>query len=874
MDWLNNTERHRFANGLTLLTHVLPNSEAAALHFTVQAGYFCETDAEVGLAHLLEHMYFKGSERFPEPESMGVRMKSLGGMINASTSYDQTCYFCEVPAENLDPAIDLLGDAFLAPLFPADELTRECEVVIEEFNRKLDSPAAYSQEQLIQMAFTKHRMKRWRIGTPEQLRSYTRDHLFDYFHRYYLPQNMVVSIAGKFDEDRIAAKIERLFAPMKTQDLRKDFGPSEPPQTGLRYAFLKGAAMQSYLHTAFHAPGVTAEEEPVLEFLTFLLSSGRSARLHRYVVEQRRSASSVSFGYMAYEDVGLLFATAVTEAEKIRDAGRDFWTTVRNLMENGIPVDELNKVKSKLKLQQVMQTEDSLDLAQLLGYYQAYGGYERIRRNWETMQRLDEAQILGVASKYLRPENMSVLEYVNEDSSPLDAESYGAHLGGRSTGRPSPLPALPAIEETSTGTTAGIVTPIVHRGNVTYILLPDPHHPFVAAGIYFTGGRSEEDAVRAGLTQLLFRTALKGTSELTAGEIAFRFDSFGNPPRSNCYRDFSGFSFEALPELFFPMWDLLIHCLKDCRFPDSELQTEKGKMLAAIKRNADDNFVRPMQLFLQAFYGSHPYALPEVGFEESIAGFAAADLNSWKQRLFDTGRIIVALVGSFDPETVVPHLERSFAGMISAAEVPPALSGVSAPAAGETGESRPKKQTAFVLGFPAPAATSPDIHKYEVLQQVLSGMGGRLFQNLRAKQSLAYTVYAGLASSLYAGTFITYIAGEASKEKPALEGMWQELERLKHEPVSGPELENAKNALIGGYALGTQTASARLYDFVYSYLLTRPLPFAPVYRERIRAVTAEDLVEIARRTFHEKYSTIGIVRGTAAMTGAEKQVLS
>lgn len=874
MEWLDNTKRHRFANGLTLLTHVLPNSEAAALHFTVQAGYFCETDPEVGLAHLLEHMYFKGSERFPEPESMGVRMKSLGGMINASTSYDQTCYFCEVPAENLEPAVDLLGDAFLAPLFPADELTRECEVVIEEFNRKLDSPAAYSQEQLIQMAFTKHRMKRWRIGTPEQLRSYTRDHLFDYFHRYYLPQNMVVSIAGRFDEDRIVERIERLFAPMKTQDLRKDFGPAEPPQTTLRYAFLKGAAMQSYLHTAFHAPGVTAREEPALEFLTFLLSSGRSARLHRYVVEQRRSASSISFGYMAYEDVGLLFASAVTEAEKIRDAGRDFWTTLRDLIENGIPADELNKVKSKLKLQQVMQTEESLELAQLLGYYQAYGGYERIRHNWDAMQRLDEAQIQEVASKYLRPENMSVLEYVNEEASPLNADSYGAHLSGRSAVRPSPLPALPSIEEKSTGTTAPAAIPTIHTGNVTYILLPDTHHPFVAAGVYFRGGRSEEDVACAGLTQLLFRTALKGTTELKAEEIAFRFDSLGNPPRPNCYRDFSGFSFEALPELFFPMWDLLIQCLKDCSFPDSEVQTEKGKMLATIKRNADDNFVRPMQLFLQAFYGSHPYALPEVGFEESIAGFSADDLTSWKRRLFDTGRIIVALVGSFDPETVVKHLERSFTGMRSTTGAPPALSGAPAPARGGMQESRPKKQTAFVLGFPAPAATSPEIHKFEVLQQVLSGMGGRLFQNLRAKKSLAYTVYAGLAASLYAGTFITYIAGEASKEMPALEGMWQELERLKHEPVSGPELENAKNALIGGYVLDTQTASSRLYDFVYSYLLARPLPFAPVYRERIRSVTTDDLLAIARLTFHDNLSTMGIVRGATTPTDSEKQILS
>ena len=209
--WLKNTKRHRTKNNLTILTHTLPNSEVAALHFCVKAGYFCETDDEVGLAHLLEHMYFKGSKKFPVPESMGIQMKSLGGSINASTSYDETNYFCEVPAENLYPALELMGDAFIAPLFPPDELERECEVVIEEFNRKLDSPASYSIEKLIQLAYTQHRMKRWRIGTPEQLRSYTQDDLFDYFYRYYQPQNMIVTVTGKFDEDETVGKIDASF---------------------------------------------------------------------------------------------------------------------------------------------------------------------------------------------------------------------------------------------------------------------------------------------------------------------------------------------------------------------------------------------------------------------------------------------------------------------------------------------------------------------------------------------------------------------------------------------------------------------------------------------------------------------------------------
>jgi zinc protease len=202
---------------------------------------------------------------------------------------------------------------------------------------------------------------------------------------------------------------------------------------------------------------------------------------------------------------------------------------------------------------------------------------------------------------------------------------------------------------------------------------------------------------------------------------------------------------------------------------------------------------------------------------------------------------------------------------------PPAIHG---PVSRERQEHRPKKQTAFVLGFPAPSATSPDAHQYDLLQQILSGMGGRLFINLRSKKSLAYTVYAGAASHLYAGTFLTYIAGDATKEKMALEGMWEELETLKQHLVSEEELENARQALIGGYALSTQSASAKMIDAINCYLLGKPLPYAPVYKQLVRSATAADIQKISQQTFNKETATLGVMRGTTEKTDAEKLVLA
>ena len=873
MEWLKNTERIYFPNGLTLLLHPLRNSEVAALHFCVKSGYFCEQDSEVGLAHLLEHMYFKGSAKFHDTGTLGIRIKDLAGLINATTSYDQTNYFCEVPAENLMLALEIMGDAFAAPLFPDEELKKECEVVIEEFNRKLDNPAAYSQELLIQMAYTQHRMKRWRIGTPEQLRSYSPVHLFDYFYRYYQPQNMVVTVAGKFDSREVRNAVEQVLSPMKNTDLLKDFGPAEPPQEELRYAMRKAEATQSYLHFAFHGPGVLHEDGPVVEFLAFLLSAGRSARLHRDVVERKRTASSAGCYYTAYENIGLILLTAVTEAEKIREAAADAWGVLRDLLENGISSDELQKIKNKLRLHQAMQTEDALSVAELLSYHEAYGSYEKIEEYLNRMQQLTESEIVKAASKYLRIENLSVMEYVNTEIPEVALDQYKRVLQQSFVVPETSLnPPFVLTGRNGDNAIATLDQPVVRKGAGTYIFHPDTHYPFVAAGIFFLGGRNEEQASSAGITHLTYRGALKGTSRYAAERLAAQFDTLGNPPRFGCYRDFSGFTMEALPESFPEMWELLIHCMVDAQFPAHELETEKGKVIAAIRRSQDDNFIRPVQLFQRAFYGTHPYGLPETGFEESVSSMDRGQLESWKNRIWNNNRAIITVVGSFDPDRMFDELEKSMLQLRHQGidlQQPPSLN---APVSNMEVENRQKKQTAFVLGFPAPPASSSNAVRYDVIQQILSGMGGRLFLNLRSKKALAYTVHAAAISALYGGAFLTYIAGEASKEKQALEGMWEELEELKRNPVAPEELVNAQNSLIGTYTLSTQTAASRVVDYTNSHILGRPIPYAPAYREQVQKVTAGQLLEVAQETFRYEDSSVGIVRGTTAKTETEKMI--
>lgn len=187
-------------NGLTLL--VLPERSArvAAVVTHVKAGFFDEPDRWVGISHVLEHMFFKGTPRRKVGE-IAKETKAAGGYLNASTTYDHTSYVVALPASSLPAAIDIQSDALQHSLIDPDELRRELAVVIQEARRKLDTPAALTAETLHETMYDRHRMRRWRIGREEDLAKFTREDVLGYYKSRYVPSRTIVGIVGDVDPD-------------------------------------------------------------------------------------------------------------------------------------------------------------------------------------------------------------------------------------------------------------------------------------------------------------------------------------------------------------------------------------------------------------------------------------------------------------------------------------------------------------------------------------------------------------------------------------------------------------------------------------------------------------------------------------------------
>src|SRR3989441_2107385 len=216
-------------NGLTVIVREQQAVPLASITTFVKAGYFDEDDRISGISHVIEHMFFKGTAKRPVGE-IARETQGLGGYLNASTYYDRTSYHTEVPAENTKKALEIQADALWNSTYDAAELKREIEVVLQENNRKLDNPGAVTSEKLYATAFEQHRLRRWRIGTPEGLRVLTRDDVVAYVKKYYRPSNIILSIAGRLDVEETIAEVVKLYGniPDDGRPIERDNGPAEP----------------------------------------------------------------------------------------------------------------------------------------------------------------------------------------------------------------------------------------------------------------------------------------------------------------------------------------------------------------------------------------------------------------------------------------------------------------------------------------------------------------------------------------------------------------------------------------------------------------------------------------------------------------------
>lgn len=856
--------REVLPNGLTLLAKRDPSAPVVAVVTHVRAGFFDEPDRWAGISHVLEHMYFKGTAR-RGPGAIARETKAAGGYVNASTSYDRTVYFAVLPAAGLAAALDIQADALRHSAIDADELRRELGVIIQEAKRKLDTPSAVTQETLFELMFDRHRIRRWRIGTEAALAGFTQDDVLGYYRSRYVPGRTIVSIVGDVPVDESLRLARAAYGDWAPGDGAVDPSPEEPWVREVRARTLRGDVTDAELALGWRGPPALHADEPPLDLATAILSTGRGSRLYRRLREPGVALSASAWGFTP-GDLGLIGLGADAAPDKIDAVLTGLGEEVAALVDAGPSADEVERARTLLDVRLARRMESMETQATAYAGAEALGGLDVLDREYAALHAVTPDDVREAAGRYLHADAIRGVVFLpNGRGEELTADRLRERFGGaarRTLDRPL-LPALvPPAAAAADGTTAGGVLHVALAG-VDLLVARKVGAPLVTLGLSIPRGVPEA-LDEAGIGVLAARSAVRGAGGYDAATLAGLFERIGGSLGPAVGTDTIGYGTTVLAERAADAAALLALTFTEPRFDEATVTAERDVLVAEAERASDDMFRFPFQLAFGAAFGDVAYGVPVGGRPESLRTLDAGAVRRWHEALRDRARPVVVAVGDLDPAELAGTLAGVF-GPWPARERGVAQAPLGFAFNGQPLErvlARDKAQTAFAMLFAGPERGSAERHVADVWSAVASGLGGRLFEALRDKRSLAYTVMASAWQRQRAGALLGYIATSPEREDEARTAMLAELARFRDELVSETEYRQAVDYLAGQAQVARQSMTAVASEILDVWLAGEPLETLADPAAGIRAVTREQIRDLARRWLDPARRAEGVIRGT------------
>ncbi len=863
------TVRYQLSNGLRVVFQEHHAAKVVAFQAWVNAGSADERSDQAGLAHLHEHMLFKGTTR-RGPGEIARDIEAHGGEINAWTSFDQTVYHLVLASQFAIEGIDILADAIRHSAFDSDELSREIEVVCEEIKRSDDLPARRASRDLFATAYRVHPYGRPVIGSEQTVRGFTREKVLEFYERYYTPENVVLAVVGDLAEGQLRDWVEAAFGGQWSRPFQgRPARPKEPRPSGRRIFFAETDTKEVHLQLAFHISSVEDPDAPALDALAMLLGQGESSRLVMEVKRRKALVNDIRAYAYTPKDPGLLTVGLTAPAPKVPEALEHAVAQIAEL--TSIPVDpeELSTVQALIESEAVYQRETVQGVARKLGFYEsAAGGIEKEAQYYERIASLTPDAIREVAQKYLRLDDAILTGLFPPGGTP-PPETLEERLEEGRRARFSARPALPTRPDTPAparssgplfgrGEASGVVIEKLPSG-ATILLRQERSVPLFAVRAAFLGGLRYETEDTSGLTALLARMMTRGSRNHSAEEISHLLDAYAGSMGGQGGRNSLSLRGEFLSRHFEQAFSLFLDCLLNSTFPEAEFARERALLLQDILTREDQPSGVAFDLFAHTLYRKHPYRLPLLGEHAAVANLTPEELRRYQAEFMNPSQMTLSIVGDIQPERVIGLVREAFSARGTGAASPLVAPEPSFDQNREARRSLNRAQSHLVLGFLGARVTDPWRYALEVLSTILSGQGGRLFLELRDKRSMAYSVSSFSVEGVDPGYFGVYIGTSPQKVDAAADAIRTELSRVRQERISPLELDRAKQNLIGGHEIGLQRNSARAALLALDSCYGVGLENFARYAERIAAISADEVLEVAQRIIDFNRSAFVVV---------------
>lgn len=834
----NDTMLVRLKNGLTV--YIIRDSRfpLVCTRLFVGTGSANETAEQAGISHVLEHMVFKGTEKRPKGQ-VARDVESLGGYLNAATSFDKTWFITDMPAKHWKTGMDVVKDMAFHPSLDPAELEAEKDVIVSELKGGDDTPTRRLFEDL-QVAGLAHTVYgRPIIGFEKTIRAVTADDLRAYIRTWYQPQNMMLLVAGDIDPKAVLAHAEELFGDLKNDTILPEPAPVqlEGAAGGPRVEVTYGPWNKVYLGIALPAPALGDQRSIDLDVLAYALGGDGTSQFYRKYRYEKQLVDSISVGNMSLNRAGLFYMVAQLDADKVEPFWQEFTRDLAALDAGKITPDVIERARFNYEdgMDRASETLDGLTSWKATVQFELGGpqGEANVRH---ALAAVDSARLRQAQDLWLRPDQVRVRVLAPEKAKLPDLDAILQHN----------WPA-PAVERQKAAAAAEKVgkREIVDLGQGrTVILQPDRTIPYVSLEILRPGGNALLKPADQGLAQLTAATLTDGcgTRDLDAME-RFVAERAASLSASAGVQSFT-VSLTGPARFNADYFALLGDLLHKPTFAEKDVRRQADTLKAALVRRQDN----PMSFmgskingFL--FPGGQPYGFDGLGTAENQDRFGPGDVQAfWKQQ--NAQPWILSVAGDFDREKVLAFARSLPVPTAPAVDVPQPTWGADK----RLPLSLPGRQQAhLLLAFHAVPLDHPDAPALMLLESVLSGQSGLLFNKLRDEQGLGYTVTAFYRSLPEAGFMAFYIGTTPRNLDVARQGFSGIIKDIKTDLLPAELLAKGLNRMEGSYYRGRQSLGARADEAASERLLGQLQDFQKRLLEKAAKVTPEQLREVARK---------------------------
>jgi zinc protease len=851
---------YRLQNGLRVLLFPDPTKPTVTVNITYMVGSRNENYGETGMAHLLEHMMFKGSTKHTD---VNTELTKHGAFSNASTWYDRTNYFETFAAtdENLRWALELESDRMINSFIAKKDLDSEMTVVRNEFESGENDPVGIMIERTMSTAYLWHNYGKDTIGARSDIENVPIERLQGFYHLHYQPDTAILLVAGKFDEGKTLGLIQQLFAgiPRPARVLQKTY-TAEPTQDGERVVTLRRVGDVQAVSAAYHVPPGSHPDFAALSILAHILGNTPSGRLYKALVESKKATSIFGFNFQLREP-GLSFFGAEVPKDASLDAAREALVdTIEKVGATPPTAEEVERARTDL-LKNIDLTLNSADRVGLtLSEWMAMGDWRLFFLHRDRLRKVTAADVQRVAARYLQSSNRTVGLFIpttkperaeipstsEEDLSAMLKDYKGdAAMAMGEAFDPSPA----NIETRTTRNTASglrmALLPKKTRGGTVVANLT----------LRFGDEKSLMNRVEAG--NMAGGMLMRGTQKHTRQQIQDEFDRlkarvfiFGGATQASA-------SIETVRENLPAVMRLVAEILREPSFPQSEFETLKQETLTSIEENRSEPSSIAMTAYNRYLF---PYPKGDVRYvstpDEDVADVKAVTLDEVKKFYADfygASDAYLSIVGDFDATEMSKLATETLGNWKSPRAFARVPNIVKQPAPINQALTAPDKANAFfVAGYQFDLRDDDPDYPALVLGNYILGGGAansRLWTRIREKEGLSY----GVGSSIFAhpidkfATFSTsaiYAPQNAAKLEAAFK---EELARALKDGFTAEEIETAKAGYFQQQQLGrAQDASLSRKLGTYLYY-GRTLAWDADFEKRIAALTPAQVNEALRR---------------------------